>query len=56
VGTSLFYCISISAHCPLLTVLAGLEAHEGRVDGELVALLRRNVARVEGVAARAQDV
>ena len=38
------------------TVLASFEAHEGRVDGELVALLGRNVARVEGVAAGPQDV
>ena len=38
------------------TVLASFEAHEGRVDGELVALLRRNVARVERVAARLQNV
>ena len=38
------------------TVLAGFEAHEGRVDGELVALLRRNVSRVERVAARLQNV
>ena len=40
----------------IVTVLARFEAHEGRVDGELVALLGRNVARVEGVAAGPQDV